>query len=169
MLAITLLFLALLLLYTGPGAFGEDVDDSNLTNDEIAKLPTKKLRTMLWQRGLECKGCTEKADFIQLLQDHITDPIIQGGSSSRSGSGSDTSDGASVKDKELEDLMKKLEESGMGGGAKVFRPKDFEGLSPEEMAEKVSSSSGSRGYGRKSPKATKPKMTVDADAENIEL
>ena len=63
---------------------------------------------MLWQRGLECKGCTEKADFVQLLQDHISDPIIQGGSSSKSDSSSD-SGGGTDKDKELADLMKKLE------------------------------------------------------------
>lgn len=55
----------------------------------------------------------------------------------------------------------------MGGGAKIFRPQDFEGMSPEEMAEKVSG--GSRSRSRKSPNAAKPKMTVDADAENVEL
>merc|ERR1711871_432462 len=138
-------------------------DDSKLTNKEIAKLPIKKLRTMLWQRGLLCKGCTEKADFVQMLQDHIEDPIVNGGSPTSGGSsGGDGSD--KDKDKELDDLMKKLEESGMGGGAKIFRPKDFEGLSPEEMTEKMT---GSSGRSRKSPKATKPKM--DVDEEKIEL
>ena len=162
---LTLLFLVLCVYFISC----QDSNDSDLTNDEIAKLPTKKLRTMLWQRGLECKGCSEKTEFVKMVQDHISDPIVQGSSSSASGDGaSGSSESEKDKDKELEDLMKKLEESGMGGGAKIFRPQDFANLSPEEMQEKMSGSGGGSKRSKR-PKSAKPKMTVPEDADTVEL
>lgn len=36
--------------------------------DDLKALKIKDLRDILHQRGLECKGCTEKSEFIAMLE-----------------------------------------------------------------------------------------------------
>lgn len=51
-----LTFLVVLLLTIMVLVLSEE-ENVGLSPEEVQKLPIKKLRTMLWQRGLECKGC----------------------------------------------------------------------------------------------------------------
>ena len=127
------------------------------------------MTTKLWQRGLECRGCTEKHDFVDLLVENLGIPIVQG----RASSESDTA--AKVKDESVDELLKNLEKSGLGG-TKVFSAKDFEGLSPEEISAKFGGGGGGfPGKGKKSrkaktPKTNMPKMEIHEDKEErIEL
>jgi len=48
-----------------------------LTLQEIQKLSLKQLKSMLWERGLECKGCAEKVDFATLLSQNMNSPIVR--------------------------------------------------------------------------------------------
>eukprot|EP00658_Telonema_sp_P-2_P020357 TRINITY_DN18053_c0_g1_i2.p1 TRINITY_DN18053_c0_g1~~TRINITY_DN18053_c0_g1_i2.p1 ORF type:complete len:521 (-),score=98.32 TRINITY_DN18053_c0_g1_i2:93-1655(-) len=41
-------------------------DRRSLKVEDLKKMPVKKLKKMLRARGVECKGCTEKGEFIQL-------------------------------------------------------------------------------------------------------
>ena len=75
-------------------------DGENL-EENIHKLSIKKLRTMLWQRGLECKGCAEKPDFIKMLTEHLNDPILKGREDSNSGKTKTNSN----EDKSVDDVF----------------------------------------------------------------
>ena len=56
---------------------------------------------MLWQRGLECKGCAEKPDFIKMLTEHLNDPILKGREDSNSGKTKTNSN----EDKSVDDVF----------------------------------------------------------------
>lgn len=48
-----------------------------MTSDEAQKLPIKKLKHLLDERGLQCKGCAEKSDFVDLFIQHQHLPILE--------------------------------------------------------------------------------------------
>jgi thiol-disulfide isomerase/thioredoxin len=52
---------------------------------DVSKLRVKQLRKMLKQRGLKCRGCTEKKHFVEMVQNNIDKPLVQ--SSSVAGNG----------------------------------------------------------------------------------
>ena len=45
------------------------VQTKNLEKKDLSKLRVKQLKKILSERGVECKGCLEKADFIKKVQD----------------------------------------------------------------------------------------------------
>jgi hypothetical protein len=53
----------------------ETIKEVSLTYDEIMKLPVKKIRKLLNDRGLSCKGCSEKEEFVKMAYDNIDLPI----------------------------------------------------------------------------------------------
>jgi hypothetical protein len=45
---------------------------SRLTvNSDLSIFTAVQLREMVKERGLECRGCSEKADFVQRLREHL--------------------------------------------------------------------------------------------------
>lgn len=45
------------------------VKTEKLEKKDLSKLRVKQLKSILLDRGVECKGCAEKAEFIQMVQD----------------------------------------------------------------------------------------------------
>eukprot|EP01039_Chlorochromonas_danica_P000896 gene897-977_t len=126
---------------------------SSASNEEktlasFQSLKTKELRAFLKARGVECKGCSEKADFVQLAFDsqHLPEQTMVSSSSTEppseepaadSGTGAEGSDASQGPNSdELDEIISKLKMKN-GAAPKVFRPGDFEGLSPEEIADKI--------------------------------
>ena len=60
----------------------ETVDVDLLEMDAIKKLPIKALRKKLLERGVECKGCAEKDDFVTLYHEKQALPILPIGTNS---------------------------------------------------------------------------------------
>lgn len=98
MLLKDLLFL-FILIYFFLISLSSKIEGDN-SDANIHKMSIKKLRTMLWQRGLECKGCAEKADYIDMLSQHLNDPIVKG----RESTNIDQSNSNTEKDKSVEDV-----------------------------------------------------------------
>lgn len=121
--------------------------EPTLSLDEIKKMPVKKLRQFLAARGLECKGCAEKDDFVKMAFENKDTPVAPKPEASTPAPSSDEKD-PETKKKELDDLMASLRGSGLGDGIKMFTKDDFEGLSPEQMAAKFGGGGGGGGGGR---------------------
>ena len=45
------------------------VKTENLEPKDLTKLRVKQLKSILLDRGVECKGCVEKEEFIKMVQD----------------------------------------------------------------------------------------------------
>ncbi len=75
-----------------------------LTEADIRKLPLKQLKTKLWERGLECKGCAEKADYISMLVEKIDSPVIRSKDNSNSQGGRVPSGDPKPKDDAIEEV-----------------------------------------------------------------
>eukprot|EP00239_Pterosperma_sp_CCMP1384_P007715 CAMPEP_0197846946 /NCGR_PEP_ID=MMETSP1438-20131217/4732_1 /TAXON_ID=1461541 /ORGANISM="Pterosperma sp., Strain CCMP1384" /LENGTH=131 /DNA_ID=CAMNT_0043458737 /DNA_START=288 /DNA_END=683 /DNA_ORIENTATION=+ len=74
---------------------------------------TKQLRTFLEERGVECKGCAEKSDFVQLCEESKDLPIIE----------------VEAKEEETEAKYKDLGgQNSKGGGAGDFKQSDYRGV-----------------------------------------
>ena len=108
---------------------------------------------------MECKGCTEKNEFVDLLIQNLDAPILKGRENESTGKGLDNE-----KDDKLQDILKDLEKVGLGG-TKVFSAKDFEGLSSEEISKKFGGGS-TNSHRAKTPRASKPKMDVPDEEKN---
>ena len=46
------------------------------TGEEIAKMRVKQLKVLLRERGIVCKGCAEKSDFVSLVKESIHLPKV---------------------------------------------------------------------------------------------
>jgi hypothetical protein len=119
--------------------------EQSLTVDEIKKMPVKKLKQFLAARGLECKGCAEKEDFVKMAFDNKDTPLAAKPEENAAASSSGEEPNPETKKKELDDLMASLRGSGLGDGIKMFTKDDFAGLSPEQMAAKFGEGGGGGG------------------------
>lgn len=45
------------------------VETKKMEKKDLSKLRVKQLKSILADRGVECKGCAEKSEFIQMVQD----------------------------------------------------------------------------------------------------
>jgi hypothetical protein len=45
------------------------VQTEKMEKKDLSKLRVKQLRSILADRGVECKGCVEKSEFIKMVQD----------------------------------------------------------------------------------------------------
>ena len=58
---------------------GEEEGETGETGERpnIAKMRVKQLKSELKSRGLNCKGCVSKREFVELLEEHWEDPIVE--------------------------------------------------------------------------------------------
>jgi len=45
------------------------VQTKRMNLEDVSKLRVKQLKSILADRGVECKGCVEKAEFVKMVQD----------------------------------------------------------------------------------------------------
>ena len=114
------------------------------TIEELKKMPIKQLRQFLFARGLECRGCAEKEDFVKLAFENIDTPLKAATPPAPQEEPEKTKE---QKDKELADIMASLKSSGLGDGIKMYTKDDFAGLSPEQMADKFGEGRSGKGRG----------------------
>lgn len=79
---------------------------SDITYEEAKKLSIKELRAKISERGLQCKGCSEKDDYIKLFVDNQNLPIIEKPSTKKTSPPNDASsaDDKDSKKKEMDDV-----------------------------------------------------------------
>ena len=54
-----------------------NVVTSEVTYDEAKKMTIKDLKANIKERGLECKGCSEKDDYVKLFFDNQHIPKVE--------------------------------------------------------------------------------------------
>jgi cobalamin biosynthesis Mg chelatase CobN len=119
----------------------------------------KQLKQFLSARGLSCKGCSEKEDFVKLAVANQHVPLVEAANAEAPPPVPPPAADA----EEIEQLMAKLKRGGFGN-SKFFSANDFDGLSPEEMAEKIN---GKPGKGkRKSNKGKSNKAQSEGNSES---
>eukprot|EP01031_Cornospumella_fuschlensis_P031393 gene31393-37946_t len=141
-------------------------EDGEVTLDSFKSKSIKELKKILADKGMECKGCSEKSDYVHMAysardvadvtqQAKQEDPVPPATESASTPSppvaGEDfVSDPETVSatpppnDDELAEIMERLK-SNRFGSPKVFRPEDFANLSQEEIAEKLKNFNGKGG------------------------
>jgi hypothetical protein len=67
-------FLLVFCLYSLCGVY---CDEDIMTFEEAKKFPVKKLKALLKDRGLECKGCAEKEDFAKMFVENQLKPDLK--------------------------------------------------------------------------------------------
>lgn len=131
-----------------------------LTLEQLAKLPIKKLRVLLNKKGLQCKGCSEKSEYVtkvhesQGLPDVVVpvDPEIKPSPPTPPAyetlrAGQPPPPG--VSQEKMDELMAKLKMGGFGN-SKVFTPDDLKNLSPEDLSDSLG---GKGGKSKRKPKS----------------
>eukprot|EP00658_Telonema_sp_P-2_P069355 TRINITY_DN5852_c0_g1_i3.p1 TRINITY_DN5852_c0_g1~~TRINITY_DN5852_c0_g1_i3.p1 ORF type:complete len:140 (+),score=40.27 TRINITY_DN5852_c0_g1_i3:173-592(+) len=78
-----------------------------VSEEEIRKMRVKQLRTFLFDRGVTCKGCAEKDDFVQLAIE------------------SRELETRAEKEASVDDILAKLKNMPGMGGAQVFGADDL--------------------------------------------
>jgi hypothetical protein len=77
----------------------EDNPEPILSEDEVKKLSIKVLRSKLRIRGLECKGCAEKQDYVKMFMENQHLPVIDHQKNPKN-----EPQKKKMKDKEMEDV-----------------------------------------------------------------
>jgi len=103
------------------------VADPGAETIDCAAMKTKQLRVFLNERGLQCEGCAEKADFVRMCNANLDAPKIQR-----------VAPATAVppkpdKEQSIEELLASMK--GMPGmeGIKMFNAGDLKGMNPEQM------------------------------------
>lgn len=113
-------------------AAGDDVVD-------CAAMKGKELRKWLVARGLECKGCSEKQDFVDLCNANKDAPLKQAAASD--GHSGNIRTPGSDKAADIDELLKSMK--GVPGmeNLKMFTADDLKNMGPEAMASAFSGDS----------------------------
>jgi hypothetical protein len=159
-----LVLLALLALAFSFVARGEDEQPvaEQLTSEDAGKLRVKELRKLLAARGQSCSGCVEKHEFVAKFMEVQHLPLVKAEPPAA------PSDPGLDKEK-LDELLASLKGAGGGGmNFQAFTAKDFEGLSPDEMAKKFGGGS-KRGPSKSSRSQSSRKPKAEEEHDNIEL
>ena len=88
---------------------------------ECRGMKTKALRIFLRERGLQCEGCTEKSDFVEMCIAHKDTPLVE------------IKPAEPEKKENIEDILGSLK--GMPGmeGIKMFTADDLKNMGPDGM------------------------------------
>jgi hypothetical protein len=143
-----LLFVALALCVALSVADNEDVGPEatkapGKSLEDFQKMTVKTLKGILKNKGLECKGCSEKAEFAAKVYESqdVPDQVM------KIEPGGELPPG--VDQEKMDELMAKLKMGGFGN-SKMFSANDLKNMSPEELSDQL----GDKG---KSSKGKKPK------------
>jgi len=127
MLKFQLLLILLIILYISLVSCNDET--SELSLDDIKKMKVKELRRFLYDRGLNCKGCSEKEEFVNKVFENRNIPMKE--SEKKQEQEKIDPEEEARKDKEIADLMAKLKSQGFGGN--VFSAKDLKNMDFDKM------------------------------------
>lgn len=116
-----------------------EVEESikRISFDDVKKLPMKEIKKFLIERNLQCKGCTEKEDYVKLYFENQHIAIIAS-KEKKIEDDLKNNDDDKEKSQKLKDLMDELKKGGFGG-AKMFTKEDMEGMNSESFAQEFGS------------------------------
>jgi len=137
----------------GGGAAEASPSEPLLTSEEIKKLPLKVLREKLADRGVECKACSEKEDYVSLFIESQSLPIKAKPTLNETSEPprKKTAHEKMRENAQMADLMDRLKSQGFGN-SQMFNAEDMKNMSPEEMAAKMGGNPF--GGGARKPKAS---------------
>ena len=170
---LALIFLALALIFVVSYSEGLESEQEATTAapetevlsiEQLAKLPIKKLRVLLSKKGLQCKGCSEKSEFVTkvyesqglpdavvpVVEDVKTPPAPPAYEELRAGQPPPPG----VSQEKMDELMAKLKMGGFGN-SRMFSGDDLKNMSPEDLSDSLSGKGGKGGKGGKSKRNTK--------------
>ncbi len=130
----------------------------HLEKEQLQKISLKTLRNMLEERGVECAGCAEKANFVDRVYETQDLPKVE--TPLKKPPQKKPQAERTPQDREnIEEVLEKLKKSGFGG-AKVFSADDLKDLSPEEMNKKFGGDSNPPKRPPRSKGKTPPKTEL---------
>jgi len=146
-----------LLLLAAPLALAGDDDEAR---PDFGRMKVKELKTILADRGQECKGCAEKGDYVKLAEESWDLPIVKAAPPPEAEEKfKPDKDGKTpeMSNSELNDMIKKMQMENPGLNMKMFSGDDLKDLSPEDMAKKFGGGGGGGGGKRPKGGSKKPK------------
>ena len=141
----------ILLLFFFYSFYAKD-EEKERTLESFQKMKGKELRKWLKLRNLECKGCTEKNDFVTLAYENRNVEIIPPKNDNEN------------KDDKMDDIMATLREAGLGGN--VFNAADLKGMNEDELENYFKS--GSKPKSSRNEKRNK-KVVKEEEEEEEEI
>eukprot|EP00192_Tetraselmis_astigmatica_P016929 CAMPEP_0117674418 /NCGR_PEP_ID=MMETSP0804-20121206/15028_1 /TAXON_ID=1074897 /ORGANISM="Tetraselmis astigmatica, Strain CCMP880" /LENGTH=130 /DNA_ID=CAMNT_0005483287 /DNA_START=240 /DNA_END=632 /DNA_ORIENTATION=+ len=106
-----------LLFVTFQPCHSEEEADTPADLPDFEKMKAKELKALLTERGVECKGCAEKADLVKKVQDTYHLPVKEVEEEPEAKKDP-------LSDDELQEMLKKLGKE-FGNGFKVMTPDDI--------------------------------------------
>jgi hypothetical protein len=98
---------------------------------QLKAMTMTALKQELSARGLVCEGCTEKLEFVDMLEENWDAPKVEaapskpkGGKAAKDVSDDDASPGGGMDDAKLQEMMAKFR--GMGMNMEMLNPKMFQ-------------------------------------------
>lgn len=111
-------FVALFALLAGAApARAEDTAEDAPASDvpDFSKMKVRELLAILEDRGLECRGCAEKADYIVMARDNYHLPVVPKPEPAETETTANTGADKPFEGKSKEDVDRILRDLGMGG------------------------------------------------------
>ena len=137
-------------------------DENEMTLENFQKMKGKEIRKWLKLRNLECKGCTEKNDFVSLAYENRNVEIVP----PKVDENDNNVDEDNNKDAKMDDIMATLKEAGLGGN--VFNAADLKGMNEDEL--KNYFTTGGKAKSRNNnKKVKKERKRKEEEEETLEL
>lgn len=187
--SIFMAFWALVFMVIQDSKFQLVVADAEETKTEpelnFKKMRIKDLKRFLNDRGLACKGCAEKEDFVKMAEENKDAPIVEKKESEAVKDAPPSGGSSASKDPDMAKLMEELKKAGLGG-FQAFSREDLENgkfpsnmgnneFNPEMFAKKFGKKEKSKNNNKNNnnnnnKKAErKSKSSKEEDSEKIEL
>ena len=138
--------------------------------EDFKKMPVKLLKQLLSSKGLECKGYSEKADYVQQVFDSQDLPDVVPAQPEAT----PVEKTPDIDKEKMDELMASLKKGGFGN-SKMFSAEDLKNMSPEEMTAKFSgddktksSSSKKSKSGKKKSNSSKSKKSSGGNGEKTD-
>ena len=116
--ALFIAFVALFALLAGaaPARADDTAEDAPASDvPDFSKMKVRELLTILADRGLECRGCAEKADYVAMARDNYHLSVVPKPEPAETETTADTGADKPFEGKSKEDVDRILRDLGMGG------------------------------------------------------
>ena len=114
--ALFIAFFALFALLAGAApARADDTGGCAASMFDFSKMKVRELLAILADRGLECRGCAEKADYVAMARDNYHLPVVPKPEPAETETTADTGADKPFEGKSKEDVDRILRDLGMGG------------------------------------------------------
>ena len=143
----------------------DEASDAKAEPINFNKMRIKQLRIFLQERGLECKGCAEKSDFVKMATENEDTPVVKVKKPTNTQQSGGNDGGSFGGDTNVEDLLAQMKKMGMNGN--VFTKDDMEKMNQDGKGyEEMFKNTGTGGASAKKTRAKKAKTKNTKKAED---